>query len=382
MSPPRREEAPLFTQALLGIRTWKVEARLPSSLSRLCAETAEASWEPGGAWTEASCAPPWDGPGRHDAPEKHCTCGLYALHPEAVEVRSQWAVQVDTDAIDDPHFVELMGVIGVVEAAGRIEVHDIGFRAERARPLALIVGREWPQEPRRAVAELAEIYGARVLEVGSVAELLEWCRERGGALGTERVRELLRDAEGLEAVQGPTAPVARGAPPPGEPAWRRGLSWAGEMAVMAVAGVVAVLWYGGIGLIAVMAIGGALFGWFGEEPKPPAARVTGVNVDRERCRVRATVVARRPVKEVQIRVAGRMASGKGLGHFQRRIGPLRRGRATVKAVSLSRALCRAKQPFSLRVRLVWPGGLGAAVKARSRPLTGERQESPPAATRP
>ena len=51
--------------------------------------------------------------------------------------------------LEDDYFGEIDSFAGVIEARGRIEVHGMGFRADRARPLALIVGPEWPQPARR-----------------------------------------------------------------------------------------------------------------------------------------------------------------------------------------------------------------------------------------
>lgn len=69
-------------------------------------------WEPG--VNEARCDQGKD----HEAPAPDCECGLYAYH------------SLQELGPDD-------GVIGVVAAWGRLEVHHDGFRAERARILAL-----------------------------------------------------------------------------------------------------------------------------------------------------------------------------------------------------------------------------------------------------
>jgi hypothetical protein len=76
----------------------------------------------------------------------------------------------------------------VVEATGAVEVHDEGFRAQRARPhaLALLPGRNAGQ-----IRRLARRYGADVVEVRRPDDLLAWCRASGLGLGEQVVDELL-----------------------------------------------------------------------------------------------------------------------------------------------------------------------------------------------
>jgi len=81
-----------------------------------------------------------------------------------------------------------MEVAGVIEARGAVEVHEDGFRAERARPYALV---SMPTRNGRRVSRLAEIYATQVIEVRKPAELLAWCRERGLGMDERVVAELL-----------------------------------------------------------------------------------------------------------------------------------------------------------------------------------------------
>jgi hypothetical protein len=92
-----------------------------------------------------------------------------------------------------------MQIAGVVEAHGAVEVHEEGFRAESARPHALVLT---PSRNGKRVRRLAEIYSTQVIEVRKPSELVAWCRERGlgmdervvaGLLGPERAERCARE---------------------------------------------------------------------------------------------------------------------------------------------------------------------------------------------
>jgi glycine cleavage system H lipoate-binding protein len=119
----------LLTQALPGFRAW--------TLTRdgwLRPATGGAGWEPG--VNAARCG---HGLG-HASPAAGCMCGLYAFHT----VHRQLAGEA---------------VIGAIAAWGEMHVHRDGFRAGRARVLALAEpGRRLPVD-RAALARAARRYG-------------------------------------------------------------------------------------------------------------------------------------------------------------------------------------------------------------------------------
>jgi hypothetical protein len=80
-------------------------------------------------------------------------------------------------------------VAGVVEAAGAIELYADGFRAERARPHALVAGGN-----SSLVRRLAEAYRVPVIEARRPGDLVEWCRARGLGLEEPVVARLLGGA--------------------------------------------------------------------------------------------------------------------------------------------------------------------------------------------
>ena len=83
-------------------------------------------------------------------------------------------------------------VAGIVEAWGTVEVHEDGFRAEYARPLALILPRKLARTDVGAVIEqLATRYGCQVLELDGDGALHAYCERHNIGLSVPVVRELL-----------------------------------------------------------------------------------------------------------------------------------------------------------------------------------------------
>jgi hypothetical protein len=161
-------DTPLVPAPLYGLRTWTV--RRDHGEERLAGLQNEVAWPTGGAWLEAACAQHPE----HRAPAQGCDCGIHALHPTRAAARRVLAPR---------------GAIpGIVEAEGAVELHADGFRAERARPYALMVA---PGRNARLVARLAATYDAEVVEVDGPDAVLAWCRERGLGLAPSVVATLL-----------------------------------------------------------------------------------------------------------------------------------------------------------------------------------------------
>jgi hypothetical protein len=169
-------DTPLVPAPLYGLRTWSV--RGDHGVERLAGPQNEAAWPAGGAWLEAACAQRPE----HRAPAHGCNCGIHALHPTRAAARRVLAPR---------------GVIpGIVEAHGAVEVHADGFRAERARPYALLVA---PCRNARLVARLAATHDAEVVDVDGPDAVLAWCRERGVGLAPPVVATLLGSDRFTEA---------------------------------------------------------------------------------------------------------------------------------------------------------------------------------------
>jgi hypothetical protein len=163
--------APLVPGPLYGLRTWRVVTH--DGRERLSAPQRGTPWSSGAGWLEATCG---DG---HAAPAADCLCGIHAWHP-----RPAFARRILRSRFDLP---------GIVEADGAVEVHEDGFRAERARPYAFI---RLPGRNPFVIDRLAAAYGAEILDLRRPEELLAVCRERGLGLQEPVVEELL----GAEAL--------------------------------------------------------------------------------------------------------------------------------------------------------------------------------------
>jgi hypothetical protein len=165
---PPADQTPLVAGPLYGLRTWRVVGA--PGAERLAGPHTAVPWPDGGVWLEATC---FRYPG-HAAPEHDCVCGLHAWHPDAEHARRVLASRRE--------------VAGVIECHGDIEVHPDGFRAQRARPHALVVT---PMRNAALVGRLARAYDAEVVTVEGPRELAGWCRRRGLGLDPSVVEELL-----------------------------------------------------------------------------------------------------------------------------------------------------------------------------------------------
>jgi hypothetical protein len=161
-------DAPLIPEPLYGLRTWRIARDAEGEY--LVAVSKGTRWPNGGDWLKASCA----GPGGHEAPAAECECGIYAWHPRRSSAR-----RVLAGRFEQP---------GIVEAAGAVELQHDGFRAERARPYALVVT---PGRNARLVERLARRYDSRVVDVANADELLAWCSAEGVGLDEPTVDDLL-----------------------------------------------------------------------------------------------------------------------------------------------------------------------------------------------
>lgn len=95
-------------------------------------------------------------------------------------------------------------MIGIVEAWGRVEVHVDGFRAEWARPKALVSFGDDPRSRYSSARRAAEKHELELVCVRDPADLLRTMRARGWAgLDPNRVEELV--IAGSEVVLAPGA---------------------------------------------------------------------------------------------------------------------------------------------------------------------------------
>jgi hypothetical protein len=159
-------DVPLVPGPLYGLRTWRVLAS--GGRERLAGPHRGTVWPPGHRWLAATCD------AGHPAPAPGCRCGIHAWHPRPASARRILA----------PRF-ELPGI---VEGDGTVEVHEEGFRAERARPYAFV---RLPGRNPSLIERLATAYGAEVLDVRRPRELLDACQARGLGLYESVVEDIL-----------------------------------------------------------------------------------------------------------------------------------------------------------------------------------------------
>jgi hypothetical protein len=158
--------APLVPGPLYGLRTWRVV--IEDGREQLSAPQRGTPWTRGRGWVQAACGED------HAAPAAGCRCGIHAWHPRRASAR-----RILRSRFDLP---------GIVEADGAVEVHEDGFRAERARPYAFV---RLPGRNPYAIERLAAAYGAEVIDLRRPEELLAVCRERRLGLQPPVVEQLI-----------------------------------------------------------------------------------------------------------------------------------------------------------------------------------------------
>ncbi len=165
-------EAPFFAGRIEGVRGWNISDDLELHGRGM---GSSEPWAAAGSPTEASCL-------YHDhaAPDVDCGCGLYALHPQTEIL--EWAGSLTPG-----------GVAGVVEAWGRIELHEVGFRAQFSRPKLLFEPAPHliSTEGLAMIRATAERYRIPVVRLPRAEHASEWCRVRQIGLSTEVVDEML-----------------------------------------------------------------------------------------------------------------------------------------------------------------------------------------------
>jgi len=252
------DETPLIAGRIHGIRVWSIDYRDGSA--HLEGVTGRA-WVAAGEPTVAKCG---ERRGRarrrHRAPAPDCGCGLYAVHPHAAGT----ALAYMSGGSD------LGTVAGIVEAWGRVEVHEDGFRAEYARPVAIaLVGVPRRSDLGRTAARIARRYRAELIPVEDPEELVSHCRERGLGLSKKVVGSLLEERPRPAADPRPApAPPTRTPTPTRAAPTQSLLERVGEWVMMGLFGLMALLWYGFLAFAAVTIAISIINGDFGADDEP------------------------------------------------------------------------------------------------------------------
>ena len=371
-------EPPLFPGSILGLRTWAVRVVRNGDL-RLCASFGDSLWEAKGRWTQARCLS-----GHHSrgdpVPSPGCSCGLYSLHPhleQALEHQALYWGETEAQTPEDELSLELGEISGLVEAVGRIEVHETGFRAERARPVALIVGQSWSTFRRRGIERVARLHRAELLEVDGAQDLVDYCERRGGVLDQAALATLLEppQTDGPDVVDlGRSTWTPPSMPPPaGQPDGRSRLQRIGEAAMIGLFWAFAAIWYAFWAAVVIFIAGAILFGWGDEKQWKAPARVERVLADRSKCRVDAVVRTTRSLNQLRLGIVAISHSGKNLGRATTVIHDVAKGTSRVKVREMRPWLCERPGPFLVRVRAVFgPLRAGHVAQVVSEPISGVR----------
>jgi hypothetical protein len=108
----------------------------------------------------------------HDAPDRSCRCGFYALWEMPNEQHGDMLWDIAPETSGGRHQL----LLGVVEAWGKILLASGGFRAQRARPVAVATGSvpptpdadavrlRFPVRSYTSVAELARDWQDRIAD--------------------------------------------------------------------------------------------------------------------------------------------------------------------------------------------------------------------------
>ncbi len=226
--------------------------------------------------------------------------------------------------------LELGEISGLVEACGRIEVHESGFRAERARPAVLLVGRTWSARPPprgRACGPTAIV--RRCSRSGAPRSWSNTASDGAGRL----IRNPWRSCSSPSKPPGSRMKrVGRGGPRPRHHLLRslrveHGASshGLGQVVFVGFFGLLCVLWYG-LWAAVVIAIAGAIFFGWGDEPAVEGAGESGAGLGRPLempgRRSRASETAG-PTSST-CRSSAISHSGKDLARATRRSAPYRR----------------------------------------------------------
>jgi hypothetical protein len=170
-----------------GVRTWRPALGGGGEI-RLASVAMHSQWLSAGKTTWARCGHRREPhPAAAAAPAGGCSCGLYALHPDAFAGSGAYAPVASGRNLD---------VVGVVEAWGTIHVHREGFRAQYARPaILLLIGAGRDSDYGRFVTDLAIAHRARVVGLEAPAAIAPWCQENGLGMSADEVDALLAGGE-------------------------------------------------------------------------------------------------------------------------------------------------------------------------------------------
>jgi hypothetical protein len=177
ISPPQPEAAqfqtPDLIEPVVAFRSWRlVDGDLRSVYLPFFWTAREVSATCMHAESPDADAPRTAPPG-HAAPDRGCTCGVYAYYRPDLNFPT----------------VDYRGVCGIVSLWGTIELHPEGMRAEHARIEALALYSRWTIGHLDAVREVAARLGVDLVDLDDIEQAAQ-------RYGRHIARELVPGAAG------------------------------------------------------------------------------------------------------------------------------------------------------------------------------------------
>jgi hypothetical protein len=153
-APAAASDAPDLIEPVVAFRSWRVvDGRLRSVYLPHFWTGRETTARCMHAQAPDAGAPRSAAPG-HEAPDRGCTCGVYAYYRPDVNFPT----------------VDHQGVAGIVTLWGAIEVHDEGMRAQHARIEALALYSRWTTRQIEAVRGVAEDLGVDLVDLDEIED--------------------------------------------------------------------------------------------------------------------------------------------------------------------------------------------------------------------
>ncbi len=158
ISPPRPDAAdfqtPDLIEPVVAFRSWRVvDGALRSVYLPVFWTERDVTATCMGSEAPDAHAPRSAPPG-HSAPDRGCTCGVYAYYEPDMNFST----------------VDYRGVIGIVSLWGTIELHDAGMRAEHARVEALALYSRWTTRQIEAVREVTRDLGVDLVDLDDITD--------------------------------------------------------------------------------------------------------------------------------------------------------------------------------------------------------------------
>jgi hypothetical protein len=155
---PAPDGAPDYIGLVAGVRAWRLANTMWAKMGGyLWSWSMLDCWRKGEEWKHSECKQP------HRIPDMNCHCGIWAFfNPELLE-----SGLISFGGYDEPVDV----VAGVIGAGGDIVEHEVGFRAQYAKVLAVF-------DDQETTILVEEIAAKNSFEVISLSDFDAFCTKK------------------------------------------------------------------------------------------------------------------------------------------------------------------------------------------------------------